>query len=90
MFSVSDILVDLDLSSDLTVLVLFLLGVSTVLLGCCDFSVLLTVSIFFFAEIGGVRASSATLGSDFHYLSTMSVFPSLTTVSVVVTNVCLV
>ena len=34
--------------------------------------------------------SSATLGLDFLYFSTMSVFSSFTTMSVVVTNVCLV
>ena len=37
MFSVSVILVDLDLSNDLTVLVLLVLGVSTVLLGAFVF-----------------------------------------------------
>ena len=43
-----------------------------------------------FAEIGGVMASSSTFCSDLPYLSTTSVFPSLTTMSVVVTNACLV
>ena len=70
-------------------LVLLLLGVYTVLLDACDFYVLLTVSNFFFSEIGGFMASSTT----FFYLpslSTILVFPSLTIVSVVVTNICLV
>ena len=57
---------------------------ATVLLDACDFSFLLTVSIFFFSEIGGVMASFATLGLVLLFLSTMSVFPSLKTVSVVV------
>ena len=70
--------------------VLLLLGVFTVLLDACDFSVLLTVSILSFAEIGGVMASSSTFCSDLPYLSTLSRLPSLTTVSVVVTNAFLV
>ena len=71
-------------------LVLFLLGVSTVLLEACYFSILLTVSILFFAEIVGVMASSKIFCFGLPSLSTMSVFTSLTTVSVVVTNDCLV
>ena len=39
--------VDLHLSNDLTVSVLLLLSVSADLLYACDFSVLLTVSIYF-------------------------------------------
>ena len=48
------------------------------------------MSIFFSVGIGGVMDSSTTFCSDFHYLSTMSVFPSLTTVSVLFTNAFLV
>ena len=70
--------------------VLLLLGVSTVILDDCDFSLLLTVSIFFFSEIRGVMAYLTTIGYVFFFLSTMSVFPSLTTVSVVKTNAFLV
>ena len=70
--------------------VLLLLGVYTVLLDACDFYVLLTVLILFFSEIGGVMDSSTTFCFDFPYLSTMSVFPSLKNVSVVVTNAYLV
>ena len=57
--------------------------VSTDLFDACDFSVLLTVSIFFFA-IGGVMDSFTIL--DFF----MSVLPYLITVLVVVTNAFLV
>ena len=42
--------------------VLLLLDVSDVLLDAGDFSVLLTVSIFLFAEIRGVMSSFTTLG----------------------------
>ena len=80
MFSVSVIIVYLDLYNDLTFSDLFILGVSTVLLDSCDFYFLLTVSIFFF-EIGGVMASFTTLG-----FVIMSVFHYLTTIPVVVTN----
>ena len=52
MFSLSVPQVDLDLYNDLTLSYLFLLGVSTVLLDVCDFSVLCNLSIFFL-EIGG-------------------------------------
>ena len=69
MFYVSVLLVDPDLCNDLTVSVLLLLGVFTVSLEACDFSVLLTVSILFYFEIGGVMASS-TFFFPF-YLSTM-------------------
>ena len=48
-FSMSVILEDIDLSIDLTLSVLLLLGVSTVLLDAFDFSILLTVPILFFA-----------------------------------------
>ena len=58
---------------------------STVLLDACDWSILLNVSIFF-SEIGEVVAYSTTVCFDFPSLWTMSVFPSLTTVSVVVIN----
>ena len=54
-------LADLNLSDDLPFSVLLLLGVSVVLLDACDFSILLTVSIFFFDEIGGVMDSFTTL-----------------------------
>ena len=47
-FSVSVLWLYLDLSNDLPLSVLLLLGVSTVLLDACDVSVLLTVSIFCF------------------------------------------
>ena len=89
MFSVSVILVDLDLSIDLTLSVLFLLGVSTVLLDACGFSVMLTVS-FFFPEIGGVMDSFTTLGFfSFFFVYHVSM-PFLKTVSVVITNAFLV
>ena len=61
-FNVSVLLADLDLSIDLTLSVLLLLVVSTVILNAFDFSVLLTVSIFFFYEIGEVMASFTILG----------------------------
>ena len=77
--------VHLDLSNDLSLSYLLLLGVSTVLLDDFDIYVLLTVSIFFSA-IGGVMASFTTFGFVFLFLSTMSAFPSLTTIPVVVTN----
>ena len=64
-FSVSVFFADLYLSIDLTLSVLLLLGVFTVLLDACDFSVLLTTSIIFFSEIGGVKAFFTTL-SIFH------------------------
>ena len=70
--------------------VLLVLGVSTVLLDACDFYVLLTVSIFFFSEIGGVMDSSTTFCFDFPSLINMPLLSSLKTVSVVVTNVSLV
>ena len=47
-FSVSVILLDLDLSNDLPFSYLLLLDVSTFLLDACDLSVLLTVSIYIF------------------------------------------
>ena len=56
-FSMSVLWLDLDLSKDLPCSDLFLLDISTVLLGACDFSVLLTVSIFFFDDIGDLLAS---------------------------------
>ena len=65
---------------------LLLLGLSTVLLDAFDFSVLLTVSILFFAEIGRVMAYFTTLGLISYFCQTMLVFPSLATVSVVLTN----
>ena len=46
----------------------------------------LAVSIFFFSGIGGVMASFIKLGLVLLLLSTMSVFPYLKTMSVVVTN----
>ena len=49
-FSMSVLWVDLDLSNDLTFSVLLLLGVSTVLLDTFDFSVLLTVSMFYYLK----------------------------------------
>ena len=61
-FYVSVLLADLDLSIDLTLSVLLLLVVSTVILNAFDFSVLLTLSIFFFYEIGEVMASFTILG----------------------------
>ena len=79
-FFVSLLLVDLGLSNDLPLSDLLLLDVSTFLLDDCYLSVLLTVSILFFA-MGGVMASFATLG-----FFPMSVLPSLTIVPVVVTN----
>ena len=79
-FYVSDIWLDLDLSNDLTFSVLLLLGLSTVLLDACDFYVLLNMSIIFFV-IGGVMVFLTKIG-----FVTMSLFLSLTTVSVVVTN----
>ena len=48
-FSVSVLLVDLDLSNDLTFSDLLLLDVSNFLLDACDLSFLLTVSILFYA-----------------------------------------
>ena len=60
-FSVSSLWVDLDLSNDFNLSYLLLLVVSTILLDARDFSVLLTMSIFFFA-IGGVMAYFTTLG----------------------------
>ena len=79
-FSVSVIWVDLDLSNDLTLSDLLILGVSIILLDACDFSFLLTLSIFFFS-IGGVMSSFTTLS-----FPPMTVLTSLTAVSVVVTN----
>ena len=49
-FSMSVLWVDLDLSNDLTFSVLLLLGVSTVLLDTFDFSVLFTVSMFYYLK----------------------------------------
>ena len=46
--------------------------VGTIFLGVFDFSILLTVSIFFFDKIVEVMASSTTLGFDFPFLSTFS------------------
>ena len=79
-FSVSVIWVDINLTNDLPLSYLLLLDVYTFLLDACDFSALLTVSIFFFV-MGGVIAYFTTLG-----FVPMSVFPYLTTVLVVVTN----
>ena len=76
---VSVLLLDLYLSNYLSLSYLLLLDLSF-LFGACNFSVLLTVSIFFFA-IGGVMDSFTTLG-----FVPMSVFPSLTILYVVVTN----
>ena len=70
-FSVSVLWLDLDLSNDLTLSYLLLLGVSTILLDACYLSVLLTVSIFCFADIGGVMASFAKLCFVFPFLSTI-------------------
>ena len=58
--------------------------VGTIFFDVYDFSVLLTVSIFF-SEIGEVMASSIILGLDF-FKSTMSIVPYLSTVSIVATN----
>ena len=79
-FYVSFIWVDLDLSNDSTLSNILLLDVSTVFFYACDFSFLLTVSISFFA-IGGGMSFFTTIG-----FVPISVFPSLTTVSLVVTN----
>ena len=84
LFFVSVILVDLYLSNDLILSDLLLLGASTVLLDACDFSVLLTLSILFIS-MGVLMSSFTTLG-----FVPNSVFPSLITVSVVVTNAFLV
>ena len=65
-FSVSVIWVNLYLYNDLTVSVLLLLGVSTVLLDACYFSVLLTFSVFFFVEIGGMCWVSQSIRSPYH------------------------
>ena len=77
---VSVLLVDPYLSNDLTLSDLLLLDLSIFILDACDFSVLLTVSILFFA-MGGVMASFTTLG-----FVPMSLFPSLKFLSVEVTN----
>ena len=69
-FSVPVLWVDLDLSNNLTLSDLLLLGVSTVLLNACEFSVFLP-------------SPHCVL---FYFFSTMSVLPSLATVSVVATN----
>ena len=66
-FYVSVIWVNLDLSIDLTLSFLLILGVSTVLFDACNFSVLLTVSILFFAEIGGLVDYLTTLGFFFFF-----------------------
>ena len=76
---VSVLLLDLYLSNYLSLSYLLLLDLSF-LFGACNFSVLLTVSILFFA-IGGVMYSYTTLG-----FVPMSVFPSLKILYVVVTN----
>ena len=89
-FSVSVLWVDFDLSNYLTLLFLLLLGVFTVLLDAYDLSVLLTLSIFLFDKIEGVMASSKILGFVLLFLSTISVFPYLKTVAVVLNNACLV
>ena len=89
-FSVLVLWVDLDLYNDLTVSVILILGASNVLLDACDFSVLLNVSIFFFAEIEVLMDYFTTFCFDLYFLSTMSLFPYLITVSVLVTNACLV
>ena len=85
LLTVSVILVDLYLSIVLTVSFLLLLEVSTVFFNACDLSVVLTVSILFFDEIGEGVASSTLLCFVLLFL-TMSLFPSLSTVSIVVTN----
>ena len=59
-FSVSVLLVNLDLSNDLTLSDLLLLDLSTFLFDACYFSVLMTVSIFFF-EMGVVVDSFTAL-----------------------------
>ena len=64
-FSASVIWVDLDLSNYVSLSYFLMMGVSTFLLDACNFSVLLTVSIFLFA-MAGVIASFATLGSFSH------------------------
>ena len=66
------------------------MGASNVLLDACDFSFLLNVSIFFFAEIEVLMDYFTTFCFDLYFLSTMSLFPYLITVSVLVTNACLV
>ena len=48
---------------------LFLWEVGTVFLDVCDFSVLLTVSILFFSEIGEVMHSYTKLGFDLPFFS---------------------
>ena len=86
MFSVSVILVYLDLSIDLTLSVLLLLVVSIVLLDACDFYIFLTVSIFFFSKIRGVMASFTTVGFFSLFCQPCQYSLFLTTVSVVKTN----
>ena len=79
-YSVSVLLVDLDLPNDLPLSDLLLLDLSIFILDAYDFYVLLNVSILFFA-MGGVMDSPTTLGSV-----PMSLIPSLKLLSVVVTN----
>ena len=79
-FSVSVLWVDFDLSNDLPYSDLIIMDVSTFLLDTSDLSILLTVSILFFAMVR-VMASFTTLG-----FIPMPLFPTLTTVLVVVTN----
>ena len=64
---------DLDLSIDIKCLVLLILGVSTILLDASDLSVLLTISIFFFAGIGGVMDYFTTLGSVLLFFNHVSI-----------------
>ena len=70
----------LDLSNDPPLSDLLLMDLSFLLLDAYDLSVLLTVSILFFA-MRWVMASSTTLG-----FVSMSLIPSLTIFSVVMTN----
>ena len=84
-FYLSVLWVDLDLSNDLTLSDLLLLGVSTVLLDAYDFSVLLNVSIFFF-EIRGVMASFTKLVFPPLCFSTILVVSSLIILSLVLAN----
>ena len=62
---------DLDLSFVLSVSVLLFLEVPTVSLDVCDLSVLSTVSISWFSDIGDVLAYLTKIFPDFPSLSTV-------------------
>ena len=59
-------------------------------IGCLQFLCFGDFVDIFFSGIRGVMASSTTFCFGFPYLSTISLFPHLATVSVVVNNSCLV